>query len=413
MYERIRNIALVAVAACVLFCVIGTKVPEKLGVDFPEWTGVGLDKSSLEGRKYQSPPKPGIRSALSGKFQTRLEKYLADHVPMRDEVLLKNAALQRSCIAAANTPFRFNAYPTFYGSDKYYQPDTGIIHPRPFSKKGWSKKKLAKIAKRVSNIIESNDSIQWFFYLPDRLETASDTSVARLTSNKADYGWFSDNFLKKLPDNCGVSKRLCNNNDDYEQQYYLTDHHWKTARAYSAYCEIVDYFGRSPIQARLYQCFPGPFWGSNAREGLCSIGIGDTIDDLVYEQGAITVKVNGKTVDPTWLGGSGGQQKNSLQKDHTFEGGYNEYFHGNKGLVVIRNKNAQPGNILIVGDSFKNCIERLFATNYRTVHVIDPRYYSKETVREYIGSHDINDVVFLMSPFTLNREKARASLELE
>lgn len=94
-----------------------------------------------------------------------------------------------------------------------------------------------------------------------------------------------------------------------------------------------------------------------------------------------------------------------------FTNRYSEFFHADQGLIEITTDDAASNRVLlIVGDSYSNSIERLFAAEYRTVYVVDPRHRS-EKLDQFLCEHpDVTDVLFLMSDTYLFSEEAAAVL---
>ncbi len=59
-----------------------------------------------------------------------------------------------------------------------------------------------------------------------------------------------------------------------------------------------------------------------------------------------------------------------------FQNVYAEWFHSDHGLIEIENESAETDKtLLIIGESFTNNVERLFAESYRKVYVVDPRLF--------------------------------------
>ncbi|MBR0404365.1 MAG: hypothetical protein IJI68_04050 [Eggerthellaceae bacterium] len=90
---------------------------------------------------------------------------------------------------------------------------------------------------------------------------------------------------------------------------------------------------------------------------------------------------------------------------------YASYFHGDEGLLEIQ-ADSGKGSLLIVGDSYTNCIDYLFANQYRHVYVIDPRYYT-ETIDSFMQDHEVDDAVMIMGSNTVVSDKTAAFLKSE
>lgn len=91
------------------------------------------------------------------------------------------------------------------------------------------------------------------------------------------------------------------------------------------------------------------------------------------------VKINGKEQDAAKLDANI-KSPAGYSKSSRYANAYAEIFHTDYGIIEIRNEEAPDGTLLIIGDSYTNNCERLFAENYRTVYVIDPRKYEASVV---------------------------------
>jgi hypothetical protein len=77
-------------------------------------------------------------------------------------------------------------------------------------------------------------------------------------------------------------------------------------------------------------------------------------------------------------------------KTRLLENVYASYFHNDFAVIEITNEQApSEETLLIIGDSFTNSFERLFAEHYHTVYVIDPRY--SESLDSFLVDHQIDD----------------------
>ena len=97
--QYVRDTLFASIVALLLFSVIAVLLLGLIpGFEAPS-------KSVLEGRTYTAIPDMTASSIANGTAQSELESYVADKVPMRDTVLLGNAAIQRSLIRVANVHF--------------------------------------------------------------------------------------------------------------------------------------------------------------------------------------------------------------------------------------------------------------------------------------------------------------------
>lgn len=117
----------------------------------------------------------------------------------------------------------------------------------------------------------------------------------------------------------------------------------------------------------------------------------------MYKRSGLSVTADGKELSESDIDYSYSKKSGKYRKKNRFENVYAKYYHGDFGLLELTNENAESDDsLLIIGDSFSNCMERFFAENYKHVYVIDPRHYTGD-ISAFIDEHDITDGVFLLS----------------
>ena len=74
---------------------------------------------------------------------------------------------------------------------------------------------------------------------------------------------------------------------------------------------------------------------------------------------------------------------------------YAYFLKGNNGIVTITNHNMEEGEtLLVVKDSYANCFLPMIAAHYKTVYVVDLRYYAN-LLSESAAEWDIDDLLIL------------------
>ncbi|MDO5792331.1 MAG: hypothetical protein Q4Q41_07175, partial [Coriobacteriia bacterium] len=82
----------------------------------------------------------------------------------------------------------------------------------------------------------------------------------------------------------------------------------------------------------------------------------------------------------------------------SFTNYYADYYHTDYPQLIFANKSKDADkSLLIVGDSYTNCIERLYVNHYKKVFVYDPRL-AKETLSEFMEryNNEVDDVMYMM-----------------
>ncbi|MBR0404364.1 MAG: hypothetical protein IJI68_04045 [Eggerthellaceae bacterium] len=306
-----RNI-IFSFCVCVVLCLcLGHNVVRAVG-------GLSDDsaRSYLEGRTYQTFPELAVGTLADGSFQSKFEQYIADLIPMRDDVMLLNAGLQRTTIALADAPFGFSAYPTFFGSDYLCCPADSAVVETPSTQRALSAAALEKAAGLFAAAIGRHDNVRWQFALVDRSRSSHANPAHDLVAQPADYQFCVREFLDKLPESCGKPDLSVADADEYFQLFYRTDHHWKIGGALVAYGAILEGFGFEPdADYQISSQFEGPFYGANDRGGL-SAEFSDSVDDVSIVPSIQKVMTNGKERELSWLNERFGDGYAGYKKAH-------------------------------------------------------------------------------------------------
>ena len=73
---------------------------------------------------------------------------------------------------------------------------------------------------------------------------------------------------------------------------------------------------------------------------------------------------------------------------------YPVYLDGNHGLVTIENPDAPGGSVLLLRDSFAHCFATFLAAQYKTVYLVDLRYY-RSPVSDFLAEHPVDRLLVL------------------
>ena len=168
------------------------------------------------------------------------------------------------------------------------------------------------------------------------------------------------------------------------QIFYRTDHHWTSYGAFAAYNQYCLTKGLSPIGEEAFtKTKVEGFYGTTYSRSALWLTKPDTLE---LWQGPsplkITIMDNGKENNspffPSYLS----------QPDK-----YPVFLDGNHGLVKISNPSSTGGKLLLIKDSFGNCIAPFLAQNYSEVYVIDLRAYKKMDIAEMVKKENISNIL--------------------
>ena len=377
--------------------------------DCPIARDLQLDKnrSYLEGKEYARFPKASYAAFSSSDFQSSVESFISDRMPLRDNLLLLNAAWQRGLIRISAFAHNFAVYPTFYGSSYVYDSGSDALYAILEDATQNSIKQYESAAKAYSDLAARHTEQDFYFYRVDRLSSSSNNPTNSLQNETINTEFLSEHFFNRLAD-IDVIDGLIDGQDESLEVFFRSDHHWNGIGAYRAYADILAAMQPefSPvIPNEEVQYLEPEFQGSCARASLCPVTYGDLIHDYVIDMSDYRVIIDGDEMSAQSLQHTDRYERGEWSND-TFANRYSEYWHTDYALIEIRNSTSHSDkSLLIVRDSFSAPLERYFANNYSTVYALDPRH-SDTSIEEFISEHDIDDVLFLMGSTTFPTEQA-------
>ena len=181
-----------------------------------------------------------------------------------------------------------------------------------------------------------------------------------------------------------------------ENTFFKTDHHWNGLGAYYAYVTFCETKGITPVSLDemkkiKVEDFVGSFYTMTNDDSIKSFP--DTIEAYLPKYPVEMTRMymdeakNVTKLDPLPY---------SISK--AFMGGvpsYALFIGGDNSVSVIETQSDDvSGNILVVKDSYGNSFSPYLSNNYKTVHIIDPRYW-QGSLKTYIEENEIDDVLFI------------------
>lgn len=395
--KKVQNIVFIAVCFILFSIVIGYKVAENIGV-LPESLSNGTI-SHVESRYLQTLPELSLENVVAGEFQSQAETYLADRFPCKEEVLLTNAKIQRTFIEAANIPFGFEVYPSFYDSKRLYSPRYNALFIMPENEaNAENKQKLLEMSRAIRTLDEQTNCNIVVFVL-ESSRYSDQNPVANLVTNKENMAFYETHLFGPLR-NEGVTIVSCplESTDMWLQYYYSTDHHWNIYGAYEAYKAIMKPLGYKPFETGRQTTLDGYiFRGSNANIGLDFIESADCIVDFELCQREYLITQQGVPIErnerDSILQGSFSSAYVSYGNYYGMNLGYPAVYHQAEGLSTDK-------KLLLITDSFGNAIELMLASHYVEMHVIHPIDLIDETnLEDYLAANSIDDIVIMPTSY--------------
>lgn len=165
--------------------------------------------------------------------------------------------------------------------------------------------------------------------------------------------------------------------------FYKTDHHWTSAGAYAGYEAIAARFGRDAAAGFTREVIPG-FQGSTYSRSALWLTKAEELE-LWHSGTDITVTVSDA---------EGAQEVFDREKLEQADK-YTVFLGGNHPLVRLRNPN-QEGRLLVIRDSYSNCLGPFLAESYGEVVLVDLRYY-RLPVSRLTQEEEFDDILILYS----------------
>ncbi|MBE6148581.1 MAG: hypothetical protein E7167_03730 [Firmicutes bacterium] len=317
--------------------------------------------SSTERRKLASFPT----LELTSDYVTKVEKYLLDHFPYRDEYRNVKSfynfnilgRLENNGITIKNNSIYKTEYPTSLKSiDNFIN-------------------KTEKIKKLFEN------SKFYLMVIPDKNYYLTEGDFLHL-----DYNLIYDELNKLNMINIDLRNIL--NLEDY----YRTDTHWKQQnldKVVNKMSEKMTFpYEKDNYIINKYSDFYGVYYGQGAKKIIP--------DELIYLTNDIISNAKVKYLENPEL------SKVYNDKKLTSLDAYEVYLDGASSYIEIVNSNIQEEKELIIfRDSFGSSITPLLIKYYSKITVVDNRYISSENFMNLLKREN-QDVLFIYSTLIVN-----------
>lgn len=370
---------------------------EKTGAKVPSWLS-SEDATYLSGGIAEANvgASANLHGFVNGEFQNAVSNEVGNHIPCKATALLTNASLQRCAIAASNVLFRYDIYPTYYGSLILLDTKDDRLLEMPEKANPSIIDSIVSTSNKIDQFELSHPDLTIFVYLVLNSRDAEGVPTADLISNPLTASLITNSLENKAYVHIDSKMSF----DSFRSLFYKSDHHMNSLGSLELYSRVADALqleqealGRFSLEEINYPLF----FGSCARRGL----ITDISDKLEYyhvdaETNLISSFSTKAASDSKLLHDE--LYNNSEWNPNLFSNRYAELFHGDPPLIEITNtQNNSSENLLIVSDSYSSNIERFLALHFNTTYIIDTRTY-KGTLDDFLKEHNgINKVLFLMN----------------
>lgn len=341
--------------------------------------------SDVENRSLQKFPRISVNEYTSGRLEKKLENYVNDQFfGRRAFVKLKSAVSVSAGSVYSNGVWK--------GKDGYLMEDVTVP----------TEERMDETIKALTKFKKDNKKIPMRFMLAPTSANIYSEKLPALAATE-DQNKYMDEFYSKL-ESTGVEavdvRTAFNSAKDDMQLYYRTDHHWTTDGAKLALGELLKSKKVQEKEFELYEV-KNDFVGSLAAKSGFTGGKADAIKLAAMKDGKNSAIYYFDTQKKT----SKFYKMSNLDKRDA----YTVFGGQNHPLYTIKTPTSSNRKLLLVKDSYANCMIPFLTQYYREIVVVDPRYYYDD-IDITMLSESVNEVLFLYNANTFFEEDALAMM---
>ena len=345
--------------------------------------------SESENRYLAGRPKATLSGLANGSFMESFELYVKEQLPLRDGLIKLKAIAEQA---------------------QFKNENNGIIRGRDgylFEKLIRTNPQLEKNEAAIVNFVKDTDREINVCIIPNSFEimTGKLPDPFPNISESERISCFYDK-LKAMENvrTIDMYDELNAHKDEYI--YYRTDHHWTTLGAYYGYSHLCAEMGLEPVDIKSIDGvkkeangFFGTYYSKYRGEGIRP-------DTLTYYD----IGVKGYT--------AGKEVHDSLYDTSKLEvyDKYAMFMYGNEGLSTVDsftgNEKTADGlhyggskrkELIILKDSYSNCLIPFLTYDYDRITVVDLRYYA-DPVSGLLDGHRDADILLIYNFMHFNED---------
>lgn len=309
--------------------------------------------STIEKRELQTMPKIRVKAIKKGTFQKKYETYLSDQFPGRDtwvQVQTDASRLMGKTISNG----------VYFGKDDYLLEQ--------YTDSDYETKRVKKNVKALANLVNeiADDYNVHVMLVPTKtcvLQQKLPFSAPTYDEQKM-YDSVAE-AMGDLADSVMIPVAQMLEAHREEEIYYRNDHHWTTLGAWYGYQAFLSACGEDESKADAKHEFvkvSTDFLGTSyakvhqaSRRDTIEAYEPDTKFDIVYNLGETDLTT---LYDPSFLG---------------TDDEYSYFTGGNQAIIQISGGEKNGKTLLVMKDSFANCMVPFLAEDYENVVVVDLR----------------------------------------
>ncbi|MBQ7295824.1 MAG: hypothetical protein IJW86_06485 [Clostridia bacterium] len=340
--------------------------------------------SESENRVLTDMPKLTFSGIFDGSFMKSFESYLTDQFPFRDKIISLKTYADR--VVGKN-----EENGVYIGQDDFLFD----------SQSEYNEAQVKEITDAIVSFTKSNKGVKRAFLLaPNSSYIYSDKLPKHLEMpNQRDQIRNIYNLLKKdksltWVNVCSLFEKSVKENDTL--LYYKTDHHWTTRAAKKVFNVLKEKWGLTTT-GNIYENVEAEpkynFYTVSATfQGTLSSTAGvhdayDTVEICVPKKSEGTYVVNFESSSlktPSLF-----FEEKLEQKNH-----YEVFLGGNYDKVIISTVSQSPNTLLLIKDSYANCMIPMLTPYFGKIVVLDPRYLT-DSLDSIVKENDFTHILFL------------------
>ncbi len=333
--------------------------------------------SELENRDLATFPKFSWSELFNNEYTPQIEDFTEDHFIVRDKWISLKSISESLLGKTENNG-------VVYGKDGYQ-----------FTK--FLTTDYTQLEKNVGYINKFIDrhSDKNIKFMP--VPTAPGVMTDKVTAGSPVID--TDYILNYIYDNMDSSvlidarSNLQQHTDEYI--YYLTDHHWTTLGAFYGYESYMNAIGKEYTSIDNYtivdvENFLGTHYSKSKNYNVQS-------DVLSYIDIEADIVIN-DVADSIY-------EKEKLEVRDK----YAMFTRGNPGYATI--KGNGEGKVMILKDSYANCMIPYMVADFEEIHIFDMRYLTMG-LDQFIAEHDYDEILFLYNCETFLSDKDLAKINM-
>ena len=340
--------------------------------------------SPLENRSLQQRPALTLQGLFSGRFESRFDSYVSDQFPLRDGWIALKSTLDR--LAG-----RTKSNGVFLGRDGYLIQDF----------KTPSEADYRRTMEALADFLDRHEDLsQYVLIAPTALTALADALPA--LADAGDEGGYIHRLAEDLSE---TPAHFIDLRPAFAQAkantrlYYRTDHHWTSDGARLAYLELAkaanlprdtDGFERRLLSNRFQGTLSAVSgFRMDQSEDLWAYIPGDSAPQAVV----------------TWVNEN--RRSASMYREECLDtrDKYAVFLGGNFPQIRIETTVNNGRALLVLKDSYANCLIPFLTAGYQKLVVVDPRYFTGD-LEVLMAAEGVNEVLILYNAQTLAEDTA-------